>query len=170
MNKSTRVELAAALGRDIDPLAEYEDAFASEPWASEDPFEMYHDDVVAPKNPAPRTIKNQDKAFRHWREHMAEEGRHYALPSGSTLRGLSKRRSKRGTPRRRSKRSLVSSIRRFATGKRISYSPTRRTTIRSNPHSRSSLSRTDRIKSHRRYRSIASARLSPASSTCGTAP
>ena len=81
MNKPNRAELAAALGRDIDPLAEYEDTFACEPWASVDPFDMYHEDVVAPKNSAPRTVKNHDKAFRHWRAHMAEEGRHYTLPS-----------------------------------------------------------------------------------------
>jgi integrase/recombinase XerD len=71
----SREEVAAAFGRDLDPLAEHADIFEG---LDMDPFELFLE-RTGPR--ADTTERNYRNSFRHWRRHMASEGRHPACPS-----------------------------------------------------------------------------------------
>lgn len=83
-----RTQLAAALGRDTDPLAEYSDTFEGVDF---DVFEGFIEQVIRPQNPAERTIINYESSFRHYTTYMEEvAGRHPACPNEDHMLGFIK--------------------------------------------------------------------------------
>lgn len=81
-----RQALAAASGRDLDPLAEHEATFKRAGLDAWDPFQMYLEDVIAPRNIKQNTKHHYEVAFRRWCEHMDEAGRHPACPNEEHVR------------------------------------------------------------------------------------
>ena len=73
-----RAALAAAFGRDTDPLAEHAATFEQ---TDVDPFSLFETDVLDARDIVKNTRAQYDIAFQQWREHMAHEGRHPACPN-----------------------------------------------------------------------------------------
>jgi len=71
-------EVADAFDTTLDPLAEFEEEFAT---LEVDPFEPVVEKVLEPKDLHEDTLRNYRSVFEDWREHMAHEGRHPACPS-----------------------------------------------------------------------------------------
>lgn len=82
-------QLAAAFGRDRDPLAQYAPTFDAQPV---DPFAMFIDDVVRPDDPADDTLTEYRRTFSQWRDHMATvdagAGRHPCCPSTAHVKSF----------------------------------------------------------------------------------
>lgn len=88
-----REALAAAFDRDIDPLAQHAETFAS---SGVDPFGMFMADVIEAKDLAEKTVENYERAIRQWRDHMADEGRHPACPTEAHVGAFADRYLERG--------------------------------------------------------------------------
>ncbi|WP_136602228.1 tyrosine-type recombinase/integrase [Salinigranum halophilum] len=73
----SREDVAAAFGRDLDPLSEHAPVFEQ---LDLDVFEAFLEET-GPR--APNTERNYRNSFRHWRRFMEGEGRHPACPSRS---------------------------------------------------------------------------------------
>lgn len=77
-NDNDEEEIAEAFGRNIDPLAGFEETFDE---LDLDPFDYYLDTVVAEKDLTDGTVGHYERAYEQWREFMAEQGRHPACPT-----------------------------------------------------------------------------------------
>jgi integrase len=89
-----RAALGEAFGRSADPLAELADTFDA---ADVDPFALFVADVLDAKNLVSSSRRNYLTAFRHWRDHMAEQGRHPACPCEKHVKSFIQReREERG--------------------------------------------------------------------------
>jgi len=89
----SREEVAAAFGRDLDPLAEHAEVLDG---LDVDPFEIY----LAETGPrADNTEENYRLTFSQWRAHMEEEGRHPACPSKAHVESFLERRADDGVMR-----------------------------------------------------------------------
>jgi integrase/recombinase XerD len=73
-----RAELAAAFGRNLDPLEEFEATFRQR---DIDPFVLFEGDVLDTKDLGRRTLNGYHRTFRDWREFMDGQGRHPACPN-----------------------------------------------------------------------------------------
>ncbi|MFC6837226.1 tyrosine-type recombinase/integrase [Halomarina ordinaria] len=80
-----RAEVAAAFGRDLDPLAAYATTFEG---MAVDPFDLFVSDVLDSKGLAPSTHKAYDWVFEQWSGYMAREGRHPACPNDKHVVGF----------------------------------------------------------------------------------
>lgn len=89
----TREDVAAAFGRNLDPLAEHAPVFED---LELDPFELFLDET-GPR--AENTKRNYRNSFRHWRRHMASEGRHPACPSRAHVERYVEKRAADGVTR-----------------------------------------------------------------------
>ncbi len=89
----SREAVASAFGRDLDPLAEHAAAFES---LDIDPLELFLQET-GPR--ADNTVRNYRNSFRHWRRHMAREGRHVACPSRSHVESYVESRADDGVKR-----------------------------------------------------------------------
>jgi len=78
-------ELAAAFGRDLDPLAEFEVGFEK---SDADPFDLFLEDVIDSRDLVPATREHYNRTFRQWRKFMAERERHPACPSTSHVKAF----------------------------------------------------------------------------------
>lgn len=88
-----REALAAAFGREIDPLAVHAETFEL---SGIDPFQMFLVEVIEPKGLAVGTVGDYERAVEQWREHMAEEGRHPACPAEAHFHGFVDRYLEKG--------------------------------------------------------------------------
>ena len=73
-----RAELAAAFGRNLDPLEEFEVTFRNK---DIDAFDLFEADVLDTKDLGRRTLNGYHGTFQDWREFMDEQGRHPACPN-----------------------------------------------------------------------------------------
>jgi integrase len=80
-----RQEIAAAFGRDLDPLAQFAGGLES---MDADLFELFIMEVLDTRDIAASTKRDYRRVFRQWREHMAEEGRHPACPSEEQVKSF----------------------------------------------------------------------------------
>lgn len=71
-------QVAAAFGRETDPLAQYEQTFDG---VDVDPLEAYLERVKRPNNTSDSTLKNYRYAFDQWEEFMETVDRHPACPN-----------------------------------------------------------------------------------------
>lgn len=78
-------EIADAFGRTADPLAKYDEGFKS---VSTDPFELFIQECLESRGRSSDTIKNYERTFRYWREHMKQFDRHPACPNEQHLRSF----------------------------------------------------------------------------------
>lgn len=76
--KSQRAELAAAFGRNLDPLKEFDPIFRQQ---DIDPFELFESDVLDIRDLGRRTLNGYHVTFRDWQEFMQRQDRHPACPS-----------------------------------------------------------------------------------------
>ncbi|MFN1126561.1 tyrosine-type recombinase/integrase, partial [Halobacterium salinarum] len=89
-----RQELADAFGRELDPLAQFEETFIE---TEIDPFELYEENRLASKDLSDSTVEEYRRSFRQWREFMDQQGRHPACPNESHITGFIKyHRDERG--------------------------------------------------------------------------
>lgn len=80
-----RQELADAFGRELDPLAEFEQTFKE---TEIDPFEVYKTNRLEGKDLADSTVGEYLRTFREWRVFMDRQGRHHACPNESHVEGF----------------------------------------------------------------------------------
>jgi len=73
-----RAELAAAFGRDLDPLKEFDSTFHQQ---DIDPFALFEADVLETKDLGRRTLEGYHVTFRDWRAFMKDQRRHPACPN-----------------------------------------------------------------------------------------
>lgn len=90
-----REEIAAAFGRDIDPLVQYAPTFEE---AGIDPFGLFEQEVLVPKGLAESTLSHYRGTFEDWRAFMEEQGRHPACPTEDHVRGFIRRELERNKP------------------------------------------------------------------------
>ncbi|MFD1588093.1 tyrosine-type recombinase/integrase [Halorientalis brevis] len=77
-----RQDLADAIGRCLDPLAEFEQEIKTTFATREiDPLDIAQTKVVESRCLTERTRNEYDRVFRQWREHMHQQGRYLACPS-----------------------------------------------------------------------------------------
>ena len=81
-----REALAAAFGRDTDPLAEYAGTFEQ---MDIDPFELFMSDVIATRDITDHTRTRYEIVLqKEWPEYMDAQGRHPACPNESHVKGF----------------------------------------------------------------------------------
>lgn len=73
-----RQDAASAYGKDTDPLASIEDELIAH---DIDPLFMFEVEVLEPSDVGSSTRKQYDVAYRQWKQHMEDVGRHYACPN-----------------------------------------------------------------------------------------
>lgn len=76
--RGQRQEIAAAFGRDLDPLGQFADELAG---MDADLFELFIMEVLDTRDIAASTKQDYRRVFEQWREHMVHEERHPACPS-----------------------------------------------------------------------------------------
>lgn len=77
-NAEKREMIADSVGRDTDPLREYDADFQN---LSIDPFNVYIEDVIDTKDYAEGYVDNVNRTIRQWNSFMETKGRHPACPS-----------------------------------------------------------------------------------------
>ncbi|WP_420182437.1 tyrosine-type recombinase/integrase [Haloarcula sp. KBTZ06] len=82
-----RAELAAAFGRDLDPLEEFQATFRQR---DIDPFLLFEADVLETKDLGRRTLDGYHSTFRDWREFMDAQGRHPACPNEEHVKAFAR--------------------------------------------------------------------------------
>lgn len=82
-----RAELAAAFGRTLDPLEEFEATFQQR---NIDPFELFESDVLETRDLGNRTLKGYYRTFHGWQEFMAKQGRHPACPNEEHVKAFAR--------------------------------------------------------------------------------
>jgi integrase/recombinase XerD len=102
--ETQRAELAAAFGRDLDPLAEFAPTFET---TDIDPFALFTAEVLDGRNITSDTRAHYQREFRQWREHMAREGRHPACPNEGHVKTFARyERDEKGNHPRTVKKKL----------------------------------------------------------------
>jgi len=86
---SNRNEIADAFGKELDPLAQYEQTFIENDL---DPFEPYWTERMDARNLSERTIEGYEGSIRQYRAYMDEQGRHPACPSEEHTTGFARNR------------------------------------------------------------------------------
>lgn len=76
--REQRQEMAAAFGRDLDPLSQFADELEE---LDGDLFEWFVIEVLDSRDITASTRQNYQRVFRQWNEFMAREGRHPACPN-----------------------------------------------------------------------------------------
>jgi len=80
-----RQELAEAFGRDLDPLATFEETFEQ---TGIDPFDIYDEERLSNKDITRSTEEEYQRTFREWRTYMGRVGRHPACPNETHVGGF----------------------------------------------------------------------------------
>ncbi|WP_246986860.1 tyrosine-type recombinase/integrase [Halorientalis marina] len=80
-----RDEVAAAFDRSNDPLAAHAETFTT---LDVDPFEVFTTESLSRRDVTDKTVNTYQIAFRHWKTHMEESGRHPACPSEEHVAGF----------------------------------------------------------------------------------
>lgn len=93
--EAQREAIAAAFGRDLDPLAEYAEQLERID-DDLDPFELFIELELSTRGLTEFTIEDYRRVFDEWREHMAEEGRHPAYPHEEHVRRFIHRLQEKG--------------------------------------------------------------------------
>jgi integrase/recombinase XerD len=73
-----QAELAAAYGRNLDPLEEFETTFRQR---DIDPFLLFEADVLDTRDLVRRTLDSYYGTSRDWRAFMEDQGRHPSCPN-----------------------------------------------------------------------------------------
>ena len=83
--EAQREAIAAAFGRDLDPLAEFAEQLERVD-DDLDPFDLFIEFDLETRGLADFTIEDYRRVFDEWREHMIEENRHPACPNEEHVR------------------------------------------------------------------------------------
>ncbi len=86
-DSNARQELAEAFGRDLDPLAQFEETFQQ---TDIDPFEVFVNERLETKDVVDTSVEAYKRTFRYWREYMERQDRHPACPNESHVKGFIK--------------------------------------------------------------------------------
>lgn len=84
-NSTHREGIAAAFGRDLDPLAEHAPTFERLDF---DPFEAFRADILDTKDLAEKTLDSWTRCFGYWRNYMFTQDRHPACPTEQHVIGF----------------------------------------------------------------------------------
>lgn len=104
MAQNERQALADAFGREIDPLARYEETFEE---VDIDVFGLFFEDILEPKDLVPKTIMSYERSVEVWTEFMEAQGRHPACPNENHVKEFIRvELNERGNSNRTAKKRL----------------------------------------------------------------